>query len=87
MKFKKPNKRETIILVILLLLTAIATYALGSRGFLIGTILFYINATIDLTKQLSTMKENQSRGRIIGTSIYFCLASIVVFFFLFKTLW
>ena len=87
MKFKKPNKKEAIVLVVLISLTAIATYAYGSRGFLIGTIFLYINATIELIRQLFDAKNALSRGRKVGISIYFCLATVLVFYFLFKILW
>lgn len=87
MEFKKPDKKDLIKIFLLIGFTMIATFFYGSRGFFVGFVIIYLNALIDVAKQLPEIEKKHSKKRVVIIVLYFTIVTIAVFFWFYKTMW
>ena len=67
MNIKSFSKRDWTILFILLAILGLATIFFGTRGAFIGIILLYINASIDIMRQIKNrFKTGQVKNALIN---------------------
>ncbi len=87
MKLKSFSKRDWTIFIILLLILGLAAAVFGTRGIFFGIILLYINASVDILRQI---KDRFNVGQVknaIANLLAFCIISVVVFTVFLRLLW
>jgi hypothetical protein len=75
-----------IIIGLLVLFIIVASIYFGSRGFFVGTIIIYLFALKDLVKQLPDIAK-KSKKKLYFLCLYYPVVTIVLFAFLYKTMW
>jgi len=87
MKIKSFSKRDWTILLILLAILGVAAALFGTRGIFIGIILLYINASIDIVRQIINRFKRGQVKNALSHLLAFCIISIGVFSVFLQWLW
>jgi len=87
MKLKSFSQKDWTILVILLAITGVAAAVFGTRGIFLGIILLYINASIDIIRQIKNRLKTGQIKNALSNLIAFCIISTGVFTVFLQWLW
>lgn len=87
MKIKSFSKKDWTILFVLLGLLGVAAAVFGTRGIFVGIILLYINASIDIFRQIRTRFKTGLIKNAISNLLAFGIITVVVFTLFLRLLW
>jgi len=87
MNIKSFSKRDWTILFILLAILGLAAIFFGTRGVFVGIILLYINASIDIIRQIIGRFKIGMVKNAISNLLAFCIISVGVFTVFLRWLW
>jgi len=87
MNIKSFSNKDWTILCILLALMGVAAALFGTRGIFMGLILLYINASLDIIRQIKNRFKTGQVKNAISNLLAFCIISVGVFTVFFQWLW
>ncbi len=87
MRIKSFSKKDWTILSILLAIMGVAAVFFGTRGIFIGIILLYLNASVDIIRQIANRFKIGQVQSAIAYLLTFCIISIGVFTVFLQWLW
>jgi hypothetical protein len=87
MNIKTFSKRDWTILLILLAILGVAALFFGSRGIFFGIILLYINASIDIIRQIKNWIKTGRIKNAISNLVAFTIITILLFTVFIRLLW
>jgi hypothetical protein len=87
MKIKSFSRRDWTVLFILLAILGLAAAVFGTRGVFVGIILLYVNASVDVLRQIKDRFINGQVQNAISNLLAFCIISVVVISVFFRLLW
>ncbi len=87
MRLKSFSKKDWTILFILLAILGVAAAFFGTRGIFVGIILLYINASIDIIRQIKTRFESGLVKNAASNLLAYCIISVVMVTVFLRWLW